>query len=143
MEVNSPPPDQNVQFLLLLYEHSSDFSPSVTLHPFLISDMSLKTVQYISNVPKSQNPMIILYVMLKNTLLHNIYIFSRLLFSALLSSCNETYFLNKSHSVQLTLAYEIEISFLYRISKAFVMTRIAFNDINVQTMNTVMENRLV
>ena len=79
--------------------------------------------------------------MLKNTVLHNTYIFSRLLFLALLTSCHQTFFFIKSHPVKLTLACKIEISFVYRLSKAFVMTCITFSEINVQTLDQIMEYR--
>ena len=81
--------------------------------------------------------------MLKNTVLYNTHIFSRLLVSALLTSCHQNFFFIKSHPVKLSLACKIEISFFYKISKAFVMTCITFSEINVQTVDTVVENRLV
>jgi hypothetical protein len=80
--------------------------------------------------------------MLKNAVLHNTQIFCRLLFLALLTSCHQTFFFIKNHPVKLTLAYKIEISFVYRISKGFIMTCITFSEINVQTVDQIMEYRV-
>jgi hypothetical protein len=78
--------------------------------------------------------------MLKNMVLHSTYIFSMLLVWALLTSCHQTYFFIKSHPVKLILIYKIRISFVYSISNAVLMT---FSEMSVQTMDSVMEYRLV
>jgi len=78
--------------------------------------------------------------MLKNAILQNTYIFFRVSSFGLLKKLLSDIFLHQEPSSQTyPCLYKIEISFIYRITKVVVMTCVTFSEINVQSMDQIIE----